>query len=146
VHGPVRVDRRVDGAALAAAALALSATLALAADDPAPRPASDKLAGARALIADKQVGRRDRGAEEGQRQRQRRLEQPDGLQPPQGQEPRLRGRRAPLHAALRIDAKHRGALEYSGELYLMLGDLAKAEAAPGRARQGLPAPATNTRT
>lgn len=30
--------------------------------------------------------------------------------------------------ALRIDPKHRGALEYSGELYLMLGDLAKAEA------------------
>jgi Flp pilus assembly protein TadD len=29
--------------------------------------------------------------------------------------------------ALRIDAKHRGALEYSGELYLMKGDLAKAE-------------------
>lgn len=30
--------------------------------------------------------------------------------------------------ALRIDPKHRGALEYSGELYLMLGDLTKAEA------------------
>ncbi|HSW05210.1 tetratricopeptide repeat protein [Aquabacterium sp.] len=29
--------------------------------------------------------------------------------------------------ALRIDPKHRGALEYSGELYLVLGDLAKAE-------------------
>lgn len=29
--------------------------------------------------------------------------------------------------ALRIDPKHRGALEYSGELYLMLGDLARAE-------------------
>ena len=29
--------------------------------------------------------------------------------------------------ALRINPKHRGALEYSGELYLMLGDLAKAE-------------------
>jgi Flp pilus assembly protein TadD len=29
--------------------------------------------------------------------------------------------------ALRIDPKHRGALEYSGELYLMTGDLAKAE-------------------
>jgi Flp pilus assembly protein TadD len=29
--------------------------------------------------------------------------------------------------ALRIDPKHRGALEYSGELYLMLGDLPKAE-------------------
>ena len=30
-------------------------------------------------------------------------------------------------AALRIDPKHRGALEYSGELYLMLGDLGQAE-------------------
>jgi Flp pilus assembly protein TadD len=29
--------------------------------------------------------------------------------------------------ALRINPKHRGALEYSGELYLMQGDLAKAE-------------------
>lgn len=30
-------------------------------------------------------------------------------------------------AALRIDPQHRGALEYSGELYLMTGDLARAE-------------------
>ena len=29
--------------------------------------------------------------------------------------------------ALRIDPKHRGALEYSGELYLMTGELPKAE-------------------
>jgi tetratricopeptide (TPR) repeat protein len=29
--------------------------------------------------------------------------------------------------ALRINPKHRGALEYSGELYLMIGDLPKAE-------------------
>ena len=29
--------------------------------------------------------------------------------------------------ALRIEPKHRGALEYSGELYLMTGDLQKAE-------------------
>jgi len=29
--------------------------------------------------------------------------------------------------ALRVDPKHRGALEYSGELYLMKGDLARAE-------------------
>jgi tetratricopeptide (TPR) repeat protein len=29
--------------------------------------------------------------------------------------------------ALRIDPQHRGALEYSGELYLQTGDLAKAE-------------------
>ncbi len=31
-------------------------------------------------------------------------------------------------AALRIDPHHRNALEYSGELYLMKGDLAKAQA------------------
>ena len=31
------------------------------------------------------------------------------------------------NAALQIDPKHRGALEYSGELYLMLGDLTRAE-------------------
>lgn len=30
--------------------------------------------------------------------------------------------------ALRLDPKHKGALEYSGELYLMKGDVAKAEA------------------
>ncbi len=30
-------------------------------------------------------------------------------------------------AALRIDPQHRGALEYSGELYLMTGDLPRAE-------------------
>lgn len=30
--------------------------------------------------------------------------------------------------ALRIDPRHRGALEYSGELYLMMGDLGRAEA------------------
>jgi len=29
--------------------------------------------------------------------------------------------------ALRLDPSHRGALEYSGELYLMMGDLARAE-------------------
>ena len=30
-------------------------------------------------------------------------------------------------AALKIDPKHRGALEYSGELYISMGDLPKAE-------------------
>ncbi|MDP1693424.1 MAG: tetratricopeptide repeat protein [Burkholderiaceae bacterium] len=30
-------------------------------------------------------------------------------------------------AALQLDPKHRGALEYSGELFLQLGDLARAE-------------------
>jgi Flp pilus assembly protein TadD len=41
--------------------------------------------------------------------------------------PDLAGAERFYGAALRIDPKHRGALEYSGELYLMLGDLARAE-------------------
>ena len=48
---------------------------------------------------------------------------------------RLRKAKTPDYAAaerfyneaLRIDPKHRGALEYSGELYLITGDLGKAE-------------------
>ncbi len=41
--------------------------------------------------------------------------------------PDLAGAESHYDAALRIDPKHLGALEYSGELYLMKGDLAKAE-------------------
>jgi Flp pilus assembly protein TadD len=45
-----------------------------------------------------------------------------------GPAPDLAGAEKYYEAALRIDPKHRGALEYSGELYLMTGDLPKAEA------------------
>jgi Flp pilus assembly protein TadD len=41
--------------------------------------------------------------------------------------PDLAGAERYYNEALRIDPKHRGALEYSGELYLMNGDLPKAE-------------------
>ena len=41
--------------------------------------------------------------------------------------PDLAGAEKFYNEALRIDPKHRGALEYSGELYLQTGDLAKAE-------------------
>jgi len=41
--------------------------------------------------------------------------------------PDLAGAENFYNEALRIDPKHRGALEYSGELYLQTGDLAKAE-------------------
>jgi len=44
-----------------------------------------------------------------------------------GPTPDLAGAEKFYNEALRIDPKHRGALEYSGELYLMTGDLAKAE-------------------
>ena len=41
--------------------------------------------------------------------------------------PDLEGSERFYNEALRIDPKHRGTLEYSGELYLMKGDLPKAE-------------------
>jgi Flp pilus assembly protein TadD len=41
--------------------------------------------------------------------------------------PDLAGAERAYDEALRIAPEHRGALEYSGELYLMKGDLAKAE-------------------
>jgi tetratricopeptide (TPR) repeat protein len=44
-----------------------------------------------------------------------------------GKAPDLPGAEKYYEAALRIDPKHRGALEYSGELYLMTGELPKAE-------------------
>jgi tetratricopeptide (TPR) repeat protein len=44
-----------------------------------------------------------------------------------GPTPDFAGAEKFYNEALRINPKHRGALEYSGELYLMTGDLAKAE-------------------
>jgi len=41
--------------------------------------------------------------------------------------PDLAGAEKFYNEALRLNPKHRGALEYSGELYLIMGDLAKAE-------------------
>ncbi len=44
-----------------------------------------------------------------------------------GKSPDLEGAERFYDTALRIDPNHRGALEYSGELYLMKGELPKAE-------------------
>jgi len=44
-----------------------------------------------------------------------------------GKTPDLAGAERFYNEALRIDPKHRGALEYSGELYLMKGELPTAE-------------------
>ena len=44
-----------------------------------------------------------------------------------GPTPDFAGAEKFYNEALRIDPKHRGALEYSGELYLQTGDLARAE-------------------
>ena len=113
--------------ALAALALALASQLAWAVDEAPATPAGDKLATARALIKQakwtaaidelKKVG--DRGSADWNNlmgYSHRRAKSPD-----------LAAAERYYDEALRIDPRHKGALEYSGELYLMKGDLVRAE-------------------
>lgn len=112
---------------LAASALALSVNLAFAADSEPAAATADKLAPARAQIAAnqwraaieelKQVN--DTGSADWNNLM--------GYSLRKAKTPDLDGAEKHYAEALRIDPKHRGALEYSGELYLMKGDLAKAE-------------------
>ncbi|HEX6705124.1 MAG TPA: tetratricopeptide repeat protein [Albitalea sp.] len=117
---------------LAASVLALSVQVIHAADtDPAPATA-DKLAPARAQIAAKSW----RGAID----ELKRINDPAsadwnnlmGYSLRKAKTPDYEAAEKFYDEALRIDPKHRGALEYSGELYLMKGDLAKAEERLGR--------------
>ena len=110
---------------IAAAALTLSVQAGFAADyEPV---ANDKLAPARAQIAAKQWKSaidelnkiNDRSSADwnnlmGYSLRKAKTPDPEGAE-------------KFYNEALRIDPKHRGALHYSGELYLMKGDLATAE-------------------
>lgn len=113
---------------LAAAALALAASLAGAADTtPASPAAADKLAPARQAIAAKnwtlaieelkKVG--DTGSADWNNLM--------GYTHRKAKTPDFAAAERYYDEALRIDPKHRAALEYSGELYLMLGNLPKAE-------------------
>jgi tetratricopeptide (TPR) repeat protein len=113
---------------LAAATLVLAAGSAFAADsDPAPAT-KDKLAPARTLVADKKWGAaidelkrvNDTGSADWNNLM--------GYSQRKGKTPDYAAAEHYYDEALRIDPKHRGALEYSGELYLMMGDLPKAEA------------------
>ena len=109
------------------AALALSSQLAPAADDPAPKPAGDKLATARSLIADgKWVAAIDELKKVGDT-RSADWNNLMGYSHRKAKTPDYAAAEKFYNDALRIDAKHKGALEYSGELYLMLGNLPKAE-------------------
>jgi tetratricopeptide (TPR) repeat protein len=116
---------------LAAAALATASLPAHAVDTssspPAAPAAADKLAPARALIdqgrwrdaiaALQQVN--DTGSADWNNLM--------GYSHRKAKVPDYAAAEAFYNAALRIDPQHRGALEYSGELYLMMGDLARAE-------------------
>jgi Flp pilus assembly protein TadD len=112
---------------LTASLLALSVQLGHAADTEPVQATVDKLAPARAQIAAKQW----RGAID----ELKKVNDPSsadwnnlmGYSYRKAKTPDYDAAEKYYNEALRIDPKHRGALEYSGELYLMKGDLAKAE-------------------
>ena len=96
---------------LLAPLLALSVTSSLAVDTSSPPPANDKLSAARTKIAAKDWP--------GAVDELKRANDPASADAAESERY--------YNEALRIDPKHKGALEYSGELYLMMGDLPKAE-------------------
>jgi Flp pilus assembly protein TadD len=113
---------------LAAGALLLAATYGFAADSgPSPAPAPDKLATVRAQIAAKNwsaaIAELKRINDTGDADWNNLM----GYSLRKGPTPDFTAAEKFYDQALRIDPWHRGALEYSGELYLMTGDLAKAE-------------------
>ncbi|MEO5687968.1 MAG: tetratricopeptide repeat protein [Burkholderiaceae bacterium] len=124
----------------ASTALILAATLAPSlahasdsAPEPAPaaapaRPAADNLGQARTLIAARQwsaaLDELHRVNDAGSADWNNLM----GFTLRKGKTPDLAGSEKYYDAALRIDPHHRNTLEYSGELYLMKGDLPKAQA------------------
>ena len=108
------------------AALLLSLGAAHAAGDPDP-PKPDKLSAARALIAEKKwpaaIDELDKVNDRDSAEWNNLM----GFSQRKKAPPDLAAAERYYDAALRIDPQHRGALEYSGELYLMTGKLAQAE-------------------
>ena len=106
---------------------ALPAPAADTAPSPAPAAPKDPLAGARALIAAKRwpaaIDELKKINANGSADWNNLM----GYALRKQATPDLEGSERFYDAALRIDPKHRGTLEYSGELYLMKGDLPKAE-------------------
>ncbi len=113
---------------LTAGALLLAVSRGFAADfSPSPSAAPDELAAARAQIAAKNWP-----AAIAELKRVNDTASADwnnlmGYSLRKGPTPDFAGAEKFYDEALRINPKHRGALEYSGELYLMIGDLSKAE-------------------
>jgi Flp pilus assembly protein TadD len=119
---------RLMAATAVAGALTLALSPAMAADtEPSPTAAPDKLAPVRAQIAQKNFPAaitalknvNDTGSADWNNLM--------GYSLRKAPTPDFAGAEKFYNEALRIDPKHKGALEYSGELYLMLGDLPRAE-------------------
>jgi Flp pilus assembly protein TadD len=112
---------------LAAAALVLAASTAFAADTTPAAGTGDTLAAARSLIAERKWA-----AAIDELKRVNDSTNADwnnlmGYSHRKAKAPDFDAAERYYTEALRLNPKHRGALEYSGELYLMTGDLAKAE-------------------
>jgi Flp pilus assembly protein TadD len=114
-------------ALLAALVLTLAMPPLWAADTTPSTPGTDSLASARSLIAEKKW--QDAIAELKRVNETRSADWNNlmGYSLRKARTPDLDAAERFYSEALRIDPKHRGALEYSGELHLMKGDLAKAE-------------------
>ncbi len=112
----------------AAAALTLALALSTAwAADTGPAPQADTLSAARAQIAQKKwaaaVDELKKVNDTGSADWNNLM----GYSLRKGTPPDYAGAEKFYDAALRIDPKHKGALEYSGELYLITGNLPQAE-------------------
>ena len=113
---------------LTASALSLALCHSFAADTtPSPTAAPDKLSAARAQIADKKWAAAIDELKSVNDSASADWNNLMGYSLRKAKTPDYPGAEKFYNEALRIDPKHRGALEYSGELSLMLGDLANAE-------------------
>jgi tetratricopeptide (TPR) repeat protein len=118
---------------LVLSALSLAAQFAYASDTPeppAPRtaaPAADKLAAARKLIDARQWSAAVAELKRVDDRSSADWNNLMGYTLRKGATPDLAASEKYYDAALRIDPHHRNTLEYSGELYLMKGDLPKAQ-------------------
>src|SRR5262245_30237890 len=113
---------------LSAACLAVALQqIAIAADTPAPTAAPDKLTPARTLTKSKQwadaIEELKRVNDTGSADWNNLM----GYSLRKAKTPDLEGAERFYNEALRLNPNHRGALEYSGELYLIKGDLPTAE-------------------
>jgi len=124
---------------LALAASALSADAADTGAQPEPAAASDPLAAAREQIAAKRWERAIAELKRVNATSSADWNNLMGYALRKQAVPDLDGAQRHYDAALRIDPRHRGALEYAGELALMKGDLPRAESYAGTLGLACPA-------
>ena len=121
--------------ALVALSPAQAADTAPSEPAPAAPAVADKLAPARALIAQSRWRDAIAALQQVNDTRSADWNNLMGYSHRKARTPDLPAAERYYNEALRLNPQHRGALEYSGEMYLMLGDLARAEARAATLRQ-----------